>query len=160
MNAAHAHLMLNHVPVLGLAFGLGLLAFGVWRKNDVLKKTALTLFVIAAMVAVPVYLTGEPAEDLAKPLPGVSEAILEQHEETAVYAFAGMVAVGILALGGLLRFRAGKLVPASFAWVVLALSLVVSGVMAWTANLGGQVRHSEIRAGGAQFPITSEPNDD
>jgi len=34
-----------------------------------------------------------------------------------------------------------------FATTSLAISLVVAGLMGWTANLGGQVRHTEIRAG-------------
>ena len=37
MNATHLQLMLNHLPVLGSAFGLVLLIFGLWRKSDELK---------------------------------------------------------------------------------------------------------------------------
>lgn len=29
---------------------------------------------------------------------------------------------------------------------LLAASLIVSGLMAWTANLGGKIRHTEIRS--------------
>ena len=159
MSATHVHLMLNHVPVLGVVFGLGLLTLGLWRKNDLLDKAALSVLVIVALVAVPVYLTGEPAEDVAKPLPGVSTAVLEQHEELAAYAFGGVVAVGALALGGLLWFHSGKPLPIPFVCVVLALSVVVAGVMAWTANLGGQVRHSEIRTGTAQSAIAADHDD-
>jgi len=78
MNATHLHLMLNHLPVLGTAFGLGLLLFGLWRRSNELKKTALGVFVIIALAGVPVYLTGEPAEDGVESLPGVSKPIMEQ----------------------------------------------------------------------------------
>ena len=59
MNAAHAHLMLNHVPVLGVVFGVLLLVTAMVRKSDELFKTSLVAFAICAAVGVPVYLTGE-----------------------------------------------------------------------------------------------------
>lgn len=114
MTLTHLHLMLNHVPVLGTAFGLGLLAFGIWRQSDELKKAALGFFVIAALIAIPAYLTGEPAEEVVESLPGVSDTIIEQHEQAAVIAFTGIVALGVVALAGLFFLRRGKLVPAWF----------------------------------------------
>ena len=146
MNATHLHLILNHLPVLGTAFGLGLLLFGLWRRSSELKKTALGVFVIVALAAVPVYLTGEPAEDGVESLPGVSKPVIEQHEKAAGVALTGVVVLGVAALGGLICFRRGRLLPAWFSVSLLATSMIVSGLMAWTANLGGQVRHTEIRA--------------
>jgi hypothetical protein len=81
MNLAHLHFMMNHIPVLGSAFRLALLLFSVFRKSEELKKTAVGVFVIVALLAVPAYLTGEPAEDIVKPLAGVAEVAIEQHEE-------------------------------------------------------------------------------
>jgi hypothetical protein len=151
MNATHLHPMLNHVPVLGTALGLGLIAFAIWQKSEELKKTALGVFIIVALVTVPVYLTGEPAEDVVKPLPGVSEPIIEQHEEAATVAFTGIVVLGVAALAGLLLFRRGKMVPAWYGYVVLAVSLIVGSLTTWTANLDGQVRHTEIRSSGSRY---------
>jgi hypothetical protein len=146
MNATHLHLLLNHIPVLGTIFGLGLLTFALWRRSDELKKTALGVVVIVALLAIPAYLTGEPAEAAVKSLPGVSKPIIEQHEQAATVAFTGVLALGAAGLAGLLLFRRGKLVSAWFGSVMLAASLIVSGLMAWTANMGGQVRHTEIRS--------------
>lgn len=158
MNATHLHLMLNHIPVLGTAFGLGLLVFALFRKSEELKKAAFGVFVIVALLAVPVYLTGEPAEDVAKPLPGVSKPLIEQHEEAAAVAFTGVVVLGVGALAGLIVFRRGKVVPAWFGSVMLVASLFVSGLMAWTANRGGQIRHTEIRSNPPA--LTSEKDHD
>jgi hypothetical protein len=36
---------------------------------------------------------------------------------------------------------------------MVIVSLAVTGLMAWTANIGGQIRHTEIRVGAA--PSTS-----
>jgi phosphatidylglycerophosphate synthase len=49
------------------------------------------------------------------------------------------------ALIGLLMLRHGKAVPVWFAGLMVIASLTVSGLMAWTANIGGQIRHTEIR---------------
>ena len=62
MNQVHLHLLMNHLPILGVPFGLLLLCAGMLRQSDELKKAALLTFVVAALLAVPVYFTGEPAE--------------------------------------------------------------------------------------------------
>jgi len=159
MNTAHLHLILNHIPVLGTLTGLGLLSFALWKQSEEVKRTALGLLVITALLAVPGFLTGEPAEGVVKALPGVSQPIIEQHEEAAQGAFVALCCLGAVALAGLLWFRRGRVMPAWFGAVTLIGSLVVGGWMAWTANLGGQVRHSEIRsAGQAQADHAERPS--
>jgi len=148
MNPAHLHLILNHIPVLGTIIALGLLGFAVWKRSEEIKRAALGLLVITALLGVPAFLTGEPAEDMIKGLPGVSRPLISHHEEAAEGAFIALCILGGIALAGLLWFRRGKLLPAWFNAVVLAGSLIVGGWMAWTANLGGQIRHPEIRSGG------------
>jgi uncharacterized membrane protein len=144
-NPAHLHLMLNHLPVIGTAFGLGLVGWALLRRSEELKKISLGIFIIVALLAIPAYLTGEPAEELVENLPGVSKTSIEQHEEAAQVAFAGVLIVGVAALGGLLFFRRDKAIPNWLAIIVLVLSLIVFVLMARTANLGGLIRHTEIR---------------
>ncbi|MGA7880692.1 MAG: hypothetical protein WCA06_13995 [Terrimicrobiaceae bacterium] len=74
MNSAHLHLMLNHIPVPRMAFGLALLGWALLRKGEELKRTSLGLFIIIALLAIPTYLTGEPAEELVENLSGVDKA--------------------------------------------------------------------------------------
>ena len=153
MTATHLHLLLNHVPVFGSVVGLVLLAMALWRKSEELKKTAFGFFAAVALLAVPVYLTGEPAEDTVKPLPGVSKAVVEQHEEAAGVAFAGVVVMGVAGLAGLIASRGGKIAPAWFVSAMLGASVIVATLVGWTAHLGGQVRHTEIRGGSDVSPI-------
>jgi len=101
-NPVHLHLVLNHVPVLGTAFGRALVGWALLRRSEELKKISLGVFIIVALLAIPAYLTGEPAEELVENLPGVSKASIEQHEETAQAAFAGVLIVGVAAPGGLI----------------------------------------------------------
>ncbi len=83
VTTAHIHLILSHVPVMAVLFGLGLLAFGMWRESQDIQKAALGTFIAAALLAVPSYLTGEPASGTIKGLPGYSEHILERHQASA-----------------------------------------------------------------------------
>jgi hypothetical protein len=147
MNAVHFHLLLNHVPVLGTVFGLGLLMIAhLWRSDAVFKAT-LCLLLVTALVAIPVYLTGEPAEDAVSGLPGVTENLIEKHEDAAAVALGGVLGLGLLSLAGLVIFRGERTVARGFAIVTFIATLSVSALMGYTANLGGQIRHTEIRTG-------------
>ena len=159
MSLTHLHLILNHIPVVGTFCGLGLLAFALWRDSEDIKRAALGVLVMAALVAIPAYLTGEPAEDGVKGLPGVAKAVIEQHEAAAGVALGGVLALGALALVGLIWFRGKRLLPAWFGGITLAGALIVSGLMAWAASLGGEVRHTEIRSGAATSPDQKRDHD-
>lgn len=161
MNTAHLHLMLNHLPVLGTGFGLLLLVAGLLRKSEDLKRASLATFVLSALLAVPVFLTGEPASDVVERLPGVSEALIEAHEVAAKLSLVIIEVAGMGALAALLILRWK---PKYARWSlpgVLALSLLAGGSLLHTANLGGQIRHSEIRgtaalaAGSANQPTAT-----
>ena len=149
MNPVHLHLALNHVPVLGVVFALCLLLFASIRKSRELTRVSFGALLLVAVFAAPVYITGEPAEDAVKNLPGVTEAVIEPHEEAAEFAFAGTVALGGVSLLWILLFRGDREVPAWARLSTLALGIAVAASMLWTANLGGQIRHTEIRSGSA-----------
>ena len=158
MNTAHVHLLLNHVPVVGTLLGLLILVIGAWRKSEEIKKAALIVFGVIALAAIPAYLSGDPAEDAVKGIPGVSKAIIESHESAAAVSFTGVVILGAVGLAGLFLYRRDKSIPSWFASSTLIGALVVCGLMAWTANLGGQIRHTEIRGGDStSIPATSPP---
>ena len=97
-----------------------------------------------ALLAIPAYVTGEPAEEIAEKLPGVSEQVIDPHEDAAKLALGATLAVGAVALAGLVAFRARAL-PLAFSLGLLALAVVAAGTLGWTANLGGRIRHPEIR---------------
>ena len=68
-------------------------------------------------------------------------------------------ALGVIALFGLFVLRYGKAVPVWFAAFMVIASLTVSGLMAWTANIGGQIRHTEIRVGAATSTTINKDRD-
>ncbi len=145
MSLTHLHLLLNHFPVIGSIIGIALFATAVLRKSGELAKASLGLFVALGVISVIVYFTGEPAEDAIEKLPGFSEAITERHEEFALIATIMLASFGAIALSALGAFRR-RVLPR---WVVnggLVLSLAAGALMGYTAMLGGQVRHTEIRS--------------
>jgi hypothetical protein len=146
MSATHVHLMLNHLPVLAGLFGMLLLGAGLLRKSEDLKRAGLLLFVGGSLGALPVYLTGQPAETTVRTLPGITSRELEKHKEVAQLALSAVLVLGGLSAAAFWLFRKGAAVPRGFALGVLAVALLSSGLLAWTAHLGGQIRHTEIRA--------------
>jgi uncharacterized membrane protein len=149
MSWAHLHLALNHVPVVGLPIVLLLLAWAVVRRSSELTSASFGLLALLGIVTVIVQLTGEPAEELVEGLPGVVDSMVETHEEAAVLGTVGMVILAVLAVIGIWRLRTGQRLGRWYPSAVLVLGIVVAGSMGWIANLGGQIRHSEIRPAGA-----------
>ncbi len=147
MDLVHLHLMLNHVPILGVAFGLAIGTIGLLSRSRGVIRIGLGVLAFSAIVAVPVYLTGEPAEELAEGLPGVSEGIIGQHESAATISFALTGVSGALAAITLLFWRSltSKL-PTFLVTGTLLVTALTMASMVRTANLGGQIRHTEIRA--------------
>jgi uncharacterized membrane protein len=145
MSPVHVHLLLNHVPVVGIGFAFLVLLIGVLRNSDELKKVAFGLFVLAALITVPVYLSGEPSEDAVEHLPGVAKSVIESHEESALIAFIATGLLGLVSLVGIALLGRARAIPKWFGAIALVLALVTGGLMARTGNLGGQVRHTEIR---------------
>jgi len=147
MNIAHLHLMLNHFPVVGSVIVALLLVLALYRRSDELGRASLMLAALVGAVSVAVYFTGEPAEELVERLPGVSEAITEQHEEAALVATIVVAALGAFSLAVLAMHRGRRALSRRTTGAALVLALVGCGVMGYTAFLGGQVRHTEIRSG-------------
>lgn len=145
MDAVHVHLALNHLPILGPLFALATLAAAWIRRDGSLAKWGLIVSACSALIAIPVFLTGEPAEERIEHLAGVSEERIEAHEESAEAALVVIEIAGAFAILGLfLIARKGD----AARWVVpvcALLCLAALGLMARAGNLGGQIRHEEIR---------------
>jgi hypothetical protein len=148
MSLVHLHLMLNHAPVIGTVFAALLLAVGALRHSDELTKVAFGFLVLLGAVTALVFATGGPAEHAIEKLPAFSREITERHDDAAVAATAMMVAIGILALIALVVYRQ-RAIPRRVTATAVVAVLAAVGVVGYVANLGGQIRHTEIRTGAA-----------
>ena len=154
MDLTHIHLLLNHFPTIGYIIGGGLFVLGLIAKSDHLKVASLVILLGIALIAIPTYMSGNGAGDAIKSLPGVSKTMIETHEGTALVALAFMLLTGGFAWLGLWQFRRLERVPAWNLAVILILTVVSFGLMARASNLGGEIRHAEIRA--SQETVTPE----
>lgn len=157
VNAAHWHLVLNHMPIFLVAIGIGVLAAGWWRGSFELKVTSLVLFFLAGAVVVPVAWSGEEAEHLIEDYGAISDQYMEQHEEAGEQARNVVLALGILALIGLGYAGWKNRLPDWYVGLIALVSLVSFYVLINTANLGGKARHIELRPATSNQPTPAQP---
>ena len=161
MDATHIHLILNHFPIVGTIIGVGILAYGIFKNNDAIKKVALTVLAIMAIIAVPVYLTGEEAEETVEHFKGITKEVIHEHEELAEKAILLMALLGALSLASIYAITKGLSFAKKITIITFIISILTFGLFAKVGNLGGQIRHSEIRNQTTNTPlINTHDNDD
>jgi uncharacterized membrane protein len=162
MNGAHIHLMLNHLPIVGMVFATLTLLAGFLLKNTTVKQTALGLFVLTAITAIPAYISGEGAEEIVEGIAGVSHEDIHHHEDEGKVFLIASILTGILALATFWLERR-KHNMSNMAYVGVFIAAGASLLMGQkTGTSGGQIRHTEIRPGAvpAAAPEGSEHNED
>ena len=147
MTAAHIHLLLNHIPILGSLFGFLLWLCGTFKRSIDLKIAALWTFLIVGLITILVYLTGDGAAEIVRSLPGVSIDLIARHDNAATITLVAIEVLAVASLFGLWTSRANRELKGWIASVVLLLALISSALGAWTGSIGGQIRHTEVRAG-------------
>lgn len=146
MNPAHIHLLSNHIPILGMVFGLLVLVYSfAWRnQSQPVRNAAYLIFLVAAVGAVVANWSGEGAEELAEHLPGVTHDAIEEHEDAAGFALWTSLITGALALAGLVFSAVKPAWNGRLAVAVCLVALFSSTVVVRTGYLGGKIRHTEI----------------
>jgi uncharacterized membrane protein len=134
------------LPIFGSILGGIVIAHGIWTKSNQTKIAAYHLFVISAIGAAIAYLTGEGAEETVEKIQGVAEGSIKQHEEFAFFALFSLIVLGVISIIGMVLSLRKSSTASAFAVVVLFVSLISFGLVAWTGYLGGQIRHTEINS--------------
>ena len=144
MSLVHIHLLLNHFPVIGTLIGVILFVGSLVGKSDDLKKASLLIFVGIALLSIPVYMSGNAAQQAIKDLPGASATLMSEHQNAALLAYVFMEISGAVAWFGLWRSRRTSQYGRGTLSVILLLSIITVVLMANAANIGGAIRHPEI----------------
>jgi len=142
---AHLHLLLNHFPTIGFSVGLGLFFVALAARSNEMKRASFVIFVLIGLLTIPTYMTGKAAQQAITGQDGVSEPLMEAHQDAALLALVFMELTGFAAWIGLWQFRR---VSRGARWnspAVLVLSIVTFALMTRAANIGGEIRHPEIR---------------
>lgn len=80
MNQAHLHLMINHLPIMGVVIATLVLISGFIIKNKIVKRTALGIYILSCFGIIPSHITGEGAEEIAEKIPEISHDLIHTHE--------------------------------------------------------------------------------
>src|ERR1051325_1947712 len=103
----HIHLLLNHFPTVGMVVGFGLFLLALLQKSEDLKRGGLAIFFAIALLSLPTYMSGYSAQKSVRSVPGVSQAVIDLHQRSALLALIVMEATGIVAWYGLWYSRRG-----------------------------------------------------
>ncbi|MGB0601716.1 MAG: hypothetical protein ACPGKZ_05660 [Flavobacteriaceae bacterium] len=145
MDPTHLHLILTHFPIVGTLIGILILAYGQFAKKKEVKKLALVLFIVMSLLTIPVFLSGHEAEETVEHLPGISEELIESHEELAEKAIWYMGLLGFVSLINLIVLVKKMSYSNILSFITLLVSIVTFSLFAGVGNEGGKIRHSEIR---------------
>lgn len=145
MNDAQLHMVVNHFPIIGTIFGLGILIAGLLLKNKAITNVAYSLFIVAAIFAFFSMSTGEGAEEMVEDMPSVGKKIIHLHEELAEKLALVLYLLGALSIVGMYL----NIKNHSKAKLVCFLILIIAAVSVFLAQQvgtsGGEIRHTEIR---------------
>ena len=142
----YVHVLLNPLPVYGLAIGVLGLIIALLSRARAARVTALALVMVSAASAWPVYHFGEAGYDRVKTIvDDAGDKWLDEHRrrgEQLIYVFyvvAVLSAIGIVA-----EFAVPKAaIPLAIATLILAGANL--GVGRDIAYAGGRVLHKEFR---------------
>jgi hypothetical protein len=151
MRPDYLHVLLNPIPVYGLAMGvIGLLVAFALRSRAA-RVVALVVICLSSAAAWPVWHYGEKAyDDVMMVADKEGTSWMDEHRSRAEKLIVAFYALAALSLGSLLiplkKPRAD--LPLSVATLILALAVL--GMGAWIAYAGGRIRHEEFRSARAQ----------
>ena len=164
MNQTHIHLLLNHFPIIGTMIGSAILLYSIIKKQDTGKITGAFIIIVMAIIAIPVLLTGEPAEESIEHLSGISKALIHDHEEASEKAFWLMEITAVISLLAIVLYKIKSSIASKAFVVAFIFSAVTFFAMAWAGNLGGKIRHPETSNtfvnGNTQAPNSKNVNDE
>jgi len=142
MNPAQLHLALNHFPIIGLLLVLMIFAYGLSTKSEAIQRISLIAMIFVALITVPVFFSGEPAEEIIEETTSVSDDIIHEHEEAAELAFIIMEIFGVIAVAGLFLMRKNKL-SSTLKYVILISGIIIFILFVNVGRLGGKIMHPE-----------------
>lgn len=152
-NGAYIHLLLNHIPVFGLFFGMGLLAWGILGKHQILRSAAFLILIGSALITLPVNKSGEEAEEIVEEIldardpenRSLNHKLIHEHEEAAETAMILMLVLGVLSFGAWVMQSRKHRLAVSTSYLALVLAVANFAWMVYVNKQGGMISHVETR---------------
>ncbi len=149
MNAAHLHLLVNHVPIFASLFALPFALYGLRATATThFLRSAAFLLLISGIATGVAMRTGEAASDVVEGLAHVQTLDISAHEEDA--ARTAPFVLGAAAVGVLVSFvdaRSQGRLRRRWTLVLLTAAALSSALLILTGLSGGKINHQELREG-------------
>ena len=147
MNAAHLHLITNHIPIIGLFCGLFVLICGMVSKNKSVLTISMLLIALCSAGGMVANKSGEEAEDTVEQIAGISKSAIHEHEEAAEAAVPFILLSFVFSATGLFLHRKNHKWAGIANILLLVVCLLACSLSARAGWLGGKIRHqAEIGA--------------
>jgi hypothetical protein len=145
----YVHVLLNPLPIYGLALGGLALVLGMVMKSRPAQITALVLIFIGAGSAIPVVHYGDAGYDaIESQMPNdQADAWLDAHGQRALRALPAYDALAVLALVALAvpwKWPKSRAILNGLTLAMTAFDFALGG---WIGYAGGQAMHKEFRTG-------------
>lgn len=145
MNSAHLHMVINHFPIIGLIIGFLILFVGLIIRSSISKRIGLITLLGSIVFVFPSFKTGEGAEEMVENLRGVTESLIERHEEIAeqfmIFAWILIPLILISLYADWKQKNFNKYLHIAITIVSFFAIIVAKQV----GTSGGEIRHTEIR---------------
>ena len=151
LTAAHLHLILNHVPIIGIAVSCLPIVIGILAQSRTTIAAGLLATLLCAATVPTIMESGSNAAHAFRdgstlpPLDEAGKIVMHIHggraKQTApvIYASAILALLSLLALAKFPR-------PATWLSAAVLLGNTISiALSVWTADAGGRIRHTEFR---------------
>jgi uncharacterized membrane protein len=83
LNAAHFHLVVNHLPIILPIAEVITMITGLIFKSEAVNRTAFLIFIIGSMTSIAAMTSGEGVQEVVVNISGVTENDIERYEESA-----------------------------------------------------------------------------
>ena len=151
----YLHVLLNPVPVYGLAMGVIALLTAFVLRSSAARVVALTLICLSSAAAWPVYHYGEKAyDDVMMITDDEGTKWMDEHKRRAEKLIGCFYALAALAFAALVIPRKWPRFEAPLSTITLVLAVAVLCIGGWIAFAGGHIRHEEFRSG--KLPISEK----
>ena len=142
----YIHVLINPLPVYGLAMGMLALIVAFFMKNRRAEIVALIIVAVSSASAFPVYEFGEQAYDRVLSMsddPG--RAWLDEHMDRAEDLIYFFYALALLALAAIVAPVKWPRSATALLIATILLGAATLGMGGYIAYAGGKIRHREFR---------------
>ncbi|MCF6132116.1 hypothetical protein [Flavobacterium wongokense] len=145
MNDAHYHLVVNHFPIIGTIFGLGIMIAGMLLKNNTVKNVSYVIFIVAAIFAFLSLKTGGSAAGVVKGMPDITKERIHEHADVAHKLAYVLYFTALLSLLGLYANIKNHSKAALISFLTFIFACLGVFLAQHVGTSGGEIRHTEIR---------------